>query len=76
MVAGSARFLPFPKGLELGLLVLFFIELPYVGHGLGRRALADPGDGRPGIGFCDIAVARWMFDLAVAQGVGEIAWST
>lgn len=30
----------------------------------------------PGIGFCDIAVARWMFDLAVAQGVGDIAWST
>jgi ornithine cyclodeaminase len=30
----------------------------------------------PGIGFCDIVVARWMYDLAVAQGVGEIAWST
>jgi ornithine cyclodeaminase/alanine dehydrogenase-like protein (mu-crystallin family) len=30
----------------------------------------------PGIGFCDIAVARWIYDLSLAQGVGEIAWST
>ena len=30
----------------------------------------------PGIGFCDIAVARWVFDLAVQHGVGEIAWTT
>jgi ornithine cyclodeaminase/alanine dehydrogenase-like protein (mu-crystallin family) len=30
----------------------------------------------PGIGFCDIGVARWVYDLAVEHGVGEIAWST
>ncbi|MBM2810933.1 MAG: Ornithine cyclodeaminase [Chloroflexi bacterium] len=28
----------------------------------------------PGIGFCDIAVARWVFDLAVANHVGDVAW--
>lgn len=30
----------------------------------------------PGIGFCDLVVARWIYDLALAQGVGEIAWRT
>lgn len=30
----------------------------------------------PGIGFCDIVVARWVYDLAVASEVGEIAWTT
>lgn len=30
----------------------------------------------PGIGFCDIVVAKWLYDLAIQQGVGEIAWST
>ena len=30
----------------------------------------------PGIGFCDIAVARWVYDLSLEQGVGEIAWTT
>jgi ornithine cyclodeaminase/alanine dehydrogenase-like protein (mu-crystallin family) len=30
----------------------------------------------PGIGFCDIAVARWVYDLAIEHDVGEIAWST
>lgn len=25
----------------------------------------------PGIGFCDLAVARWVYDLACAQGVGR-----
>jgi alanine dehydrogenase len=30
----------------------------------------------PGIGFCDIAVARWVYDLAVEHGVGEVAWTT
>jgi ornithine cyclodeaminase/alanine dehydrogenase-like protein (mu-crystallin family) len=30
----------------------------------------------PGIGFCDIAVARWVFDLAVEHGIGEVAWTT
>jgi alanine dehydrogenase len=30
----------------------------------------------PGIGFCDIAVARWVFDLAEEHSVGEIAWRT
>ncbi|MPZ12939.1 MAG: hypothetical protein GEU73_00670 [Chloroflexi bacterium] len=30
----------------------------------------------PGIGFCDIAAARWVYDLAVANGVGEVAWTT
>jgi len=30
----------------------------------------------PGIGFCDIAVARWVYDLAVEHDVGEIAWTT
>jgi alanine dehydrogenase len=28
----------------------------------------------PGIGFCDIAVARWVYDLAVANHVGDVAW--
>ena len=30
----------------------------------------------PGIGFCDIAVARWMFDLSEQHGIGEVAWRT
>jgi ornithine cyclodeaminase/alanine dehydrogenase-like protein (mu-crystallin family) len=30
----------------------------------------------PGIGFCDIAVARWVFDLAVEHDIGEVAWTT
>jgi len=30
----------------------------------------------PGIGFCDIVVARWVYDLAVEHGVGEVAWTT
>jgi len=30
----------------------------------------------PGIGFCDLVVARWLYDLAVERGVGEIAWRT
>ncbi len=30
----------------------------------------------PGIGFCDLAVARWVYDLAVEHDVGEIAWRT
>jgi len=29
----------------------------------------------PGIGFCDIVVAKWLYDLSLRQGVGEIAWS-
>jgi alanine dehydrogenase len=30
----------------------------------------------PGIGFCDIAVARWVYDLSLEQDIGEIAWTT
>ncbi len=29
----------------------------------------------PGIGFCDLVVARWMYDLALEHGVGETAWT-
>lgn len=28
----------------------------------------------PGIGFCDLVVARWMYDLSVQHEVGEVAW--
>lgn len=28
----------------------------------------------PGIGFCDIAVAKWAYDLAKRHGVGQVAW--
>jgi alanine dehydrogenase len=30
----------------------------------------------PGIGFCDIAVARWMYDLAVQHDAGDVAYLT
>jgi ornithine cyclodeaminase/alanine dehydrogenase-like protein (mu-crystallin family) len=30
----------------------------------------------PGIGFCDIAVARWMYDLAVQHNAGDVAYLT
>jgi ornithine cyclodeaminase len=30
----------------------------------------------PGIGFCDIVVAKWAYDTAVQHGLGEIAWTT
>ncbi|MEA2638959.1 MAG: hypothetical protein QOF51_353 [Chloroflexota bacterium] len=30
----------------------------------------------PGIGFCDLVVARWMYDLSEQHGVGEVAWTT
>jgi ornithine cyclodeaminase/alanine dehydrogenase-like protein (mu-crystallin family) len=29
----------------------------------------------PGIGFCDLAVARWIYDLAVQHDVGEVVWA-
>jgi ornithine cyclodeaminase/alanine dehydrogenase-like protein (mu-crystallin family) len=28
----------------------------------------------PGIGFCDLAVARWIYNLAVEHGVGDLAF--
>jgi ornithine cyclodeaminase/alanine dehydrogenase-like protein (mu-crystallin family) len=28
----------------------------------------------PGIGFCDLAVARWIYDLAVRHDVGQVVW--
>jgi alanine dehydrogenase len=30
----------------------------------------------PGIGFCDIVVAKWVYDLSLQHGVGEVAWKT
>jgi ornithine cyclodeaminase/alanine dehydrogenase-like protein (mu-crystallin family) len=30
----------------------------------------------PGIGFCDLAVARWVYDLSVQHNVGEVAWTS
>jgi len=30
----------------------------------------------PGIGFCDLAVARWVYDLSEQHGVGEVAWTS
>jgi ornithine cyclodeaminase/alanine dehydrogenase-like protein (mu-crystallin family) len=29
----------------------------------------------PGIGFCDIVVAKWLYDLATQHGIGEAAWT-
>jgi ornithine cyclodeaminase/alanine dehydrogenase-like protein (mu-crystallin family) len=29
----------------------------------------------PGIGFCDLAVARWIYDLAVQHDVGQVVWA-
>ncbi len=29
----------------------------------------------PGIGFCDLAVARWIYDLAVEHDVGQVVWA-
>jgi ornithine cyclodeaminase/alanine dehydrogenase-like protein (mu-crystallin family) len=29
----------------------------------------------PGIGFCDLAVARWVYDLAVQHNVGQVVWA-
>ena len=30
----------------------------------------------PGIGFCDIVVAKWVYDLSLQHGIGEVAWKT
>ena len=30
----------------------------------------------PGIGFCDLAVARWVYDLSVQHDIGEVAWTS
>jgi ornithine cyclodeaminase/alanine dehydrogenase-like protein (mu-crystallin family) len=30
----------------------------------------------PGIGFCDIVVAKWMYDLSLKHGIGEVAWQS
>ncbi|HZT08721.1 MAG TPA: Gfo/Idh/MocA family oxidoreductase [Chloroflexota bacterium] len=29
----------------------------------------------PGIGFCDVVVAKWVYDLSVQRGIGEVAWT-
>jgi ornithine cyclodeaminase/alanine dehydrogenase-like protein (mu-crystallin family) len=29
----------------------------------------------PGIGFCDLAVARWIYNLAVQHDVGQVVWA-
>lgn len=52
-------------------------NLPLLGDVLlGRTAGRERDDqiiffSSPGIGFCDVVVARWVYDLAVAQGVGR-----
>ena len=30
----------------------------------------------PGIGFCDIVVAKWVYDLSLKHGIGDVAWKT